>query len=76
MLRALTDWIVEVAHPWLFGVLERTTAPATVLGQHRALLAALEKRDPARAERAMEDQLLALRAALRVEGGGRPPRPV
>jgi DNA-binding GntR family transcriptional regulator len=40
--------------------------------QHEALLAAVEKGDPARAERAMKDHLLYLRDVLRMvdEGQG------
>jgi DNA-binding FadR family transcriptional regulator len=42
--------------------------------QHEALLAAIDKGDPARAERAMKDHLLYLRDVLRMvqaqDGGG------
>jgi len=62
---ALTDWIVEVAHPRLFEVIEAAVAPMTILEQHRALLAALEEGEPGQAERAMREHLLYLRDVLR-----------
>jgi DNA-binding FadR family transcriptional regulator len=40
--------------------------PSAVVEQHEALLAAIEKGDPARAERAMKDHLLYLRDVLRM----------
>ena len=82
MIQALTDWIFEVLQPSLIQVLEPAIVHSAILEQHEALLAAVEKGDPARAERAMKDHLLYLRDVLRmvreqseaalraVEGGG------
>ena len=39
---------------------------SAILEQHQSLLAAIEKGDPARAERAMKDHLLYLRDVLRM----------
>ena len=64
MIQALTDWIFEVAQPMLEVVLLPAITDADVLDQHRALVAAIEERDPARAERAMKDHLAYLRDAL------------
>ena len=64
MLEALIGWIFEVLHPSL----SKVVAPAIVnVGGHgaaRGAAAAIEKGDPARAERAMKDHLLYLRDVL------------
>jgi DNA-binding FadR family transcriptional regulator len=82
MVQALTDWIFEVVQPVLIEVLQPAVVQSAVAEQHQALLAAVEKGDPARAERAMKDHLLYLQDVLRmvreqsdstlraVEGGG------
>ena len=64
MVQALTDWILEVAQPWMIDVLGPAISPAAVLEQHWALLAAIEKGDSAAAERAMTDHLLYVRDRL------------
>ncbi len=66
MVQALTDWIFEVVQPSLIEVLEPAIVHSAVLEQHQALLAAVEKGDSARAERAMKDHLLYLRDVLRM----------
>jgi GntR family transcriptional repressor for pyruvate dehydrogenase complex len=66
MVQALTDWIFEVVQPSLIEVLEPAIVHSAILEQHQALLAAVEKGDPARAERAMKDHLLYLRDVLRM----------
>jgi GntR family transcriptional regulator, transcriptional repressor for pyruvate dehydrogenase complex len=64
MVQALTGWIFEVLQPSLIEVLHPAVVQSAVVEQHEALLAAVEKGDPARAERAMKDHLLYLRDVL------------
>jgi GntR family transcriptional repressor for pyruvate dehydrogenase complex len=64
MVQALTDWIFDVVQPLLIEVLQPAVVQSAVVEQHQALLAAVEKGDPARAERAMKDHLLYLRDVL------------
>jgi GntR family transcriptional regulator, transcriptional repressor for pyruvate dehydrogenase complex len=83
MVQALTDWIFEVVQPSLIEILQPAVVQSAIREQHQALLAAVEKGDPARAERAMKDHLLYLQDVLHmvreqsdgsvraVEGGGR-----
>jgi GntR family transcriptional repressor for pyruvate dehydrogenase complex len=66
MVQALTDWIFEVVQPKLVSELEPAIVHSAIVEQHQALLAAVEKGDPARAERAMKDHLLYLRDVLRM----------
>jgi GntR family transcriptional repressor for pyruvate dehydrogenase complex len=66
MLKALTDWIFEVVQPTLIETLQPAVVQSAILEQHQALLAAVEKGDPARAERAMKDHLLYLQDVLRM----------
>jgi GntR family transcriptional repressor for pyruvate dehydrogenase complex len=72
MIQALSEWIFEVLQPSLIEVLQPAIVHSAVLEQHQALLAAVEKGDPARAERAMKDHLLYVRDVLRMvrEQGG------
>jgi DNA-binding FadR family transcriptional regulator len=64
MAQALTSWVFDVLQPSLMDVLHGAVVQSAVLEQHEALLAAVEKGDPARAERAMRDHLLYLRDVL------------
>jgi GntR family transcriptional regulator, transcriptional repressor for pyruvate dehydrogenase complex len=64
MIQALTNWIFEVLQPSLVEVLEPAVVHSALVEQHQALVAAVEKGDPARAERAMKDHLLYLRDVL------------
>ncbi|MFL5869681.1 MAG: FadR/GntR family transcriptional regulator [Solirubrobacterales bacterium] len=64
MIQALTTWIFEVLQPSLVEVLEPAIVHSAIVEQHQALMAAVEKGDPARAERAMKDHLLYLRDVL------------
>jgi GntR family transcriptional regulator, transcriptional repressor for pyruvate dehydrogenase complex len=66
MLQALTGWVFEVVQPSLNDVLHGAIVQSAVIEQHEALLAAIEKGDAARAERAMKDHLLYLRDVLRM----------
>ena len=67
MVTALTEWIFEVLQPSLLEALRPAIVHAAVVDQHEALLAAIEKGDAARAERAMKDHLLYLRDLLAIE---------
>jgi GntR family transcriptional regulator, transcriptional repressor for pyruvate dehydrogenase complex len=64
MIQALTNWIFEVLQPSLIKVLEPAVVHTALIEQHEALVSAVEKGDPARAERAMKDHLLYLRDVL------------
>jgi GntR family transcriptional regulator, transcriptional repressor for pyruvate dehydrogenase complex len=66
MLQALTGWIFEVVQPSLNRAVEGAVVQSAIVEQHEALLQAIEKGDPARAERAMKDHLLYLRDVLRM----------
>ena len=71
MAEALTGWVFEVLQPSLMELLHGAVVQSAVVEQHQALLAAVEKGDPARAERAMKDHMLYLRDVLRmIEGDG------
>jgi GntR family transcriptional repressor for pyruvate dehydrogenase complex len=61
---ALIGWVVEVLQPSLVTMLHGAVLHSAVVEQHEALLAAIEKGDRARAERAMKDHLLYLRDVL------------
>ena len=60
MIQALTNWIFEVLQPSLIEVLQPAVVHSAIVEQHEALVSAVEKGDPARAERAMKDHLLYL----------------
>jgi GntR family transcriptional repressor for pyruvate dehydrogenase complex len=64
MIQALTNWIFEVLQPSLIEVLQPAVVHSALIEQHKALVSAVEKGDPARAERAMKDHLLYLRDVL------------
>jgi DNA-binding FadR family transcriptional regulator len=66
MIQALTDWIFDVVQPLLIEVLQPAVVRSAIVEQHQALLAAVQKGDPARAERAMKDHLLYLQDVLRM----------
>ena len=66
MVAALTAWIFDVVQPKLAEVLDEAIVSSAVVEQHEALLAAMEKGDAARAERAMKEHLLYLRDLLRL----------
>jgi GntR family transcriptional regulator, transcriptional repressor for pyruvate dehydrogenase complex len=78
MVQALTDWIFEVLQPSLIEIVQPAVVQSAIAEQHRTLLAAVEKGDPARAERAMKDHLLYLQDVLRMvrEQSGGPLRAV
>jgi GntR family transcriptional regulator, transcriptional repressor for pyruvate dehydrogenase complex len=66
MIQALTDWIFEVLQPSLIEVLQPAIVQSAILEHHQALLAAVERGDPVRAERTMKDHLLYLQDVLRM----------
>ena len=66
MLQALTGWVFEVVQPSVNSALHGAIVQAAIVEQHEALLAAIEKGDAPRAERAMKDHLLYLRDVLRM----------
>jgi GntR family transcriptional regulator, transcriptional repressor for pyruvate dehydrogenase complex len=66
MLQALTGWIFEVVQPSLNEAVDGAVVQSAIVEQHQALLAAIEKGDAPRAERAMKDHLLYLRDVLRM----------
>jgi DNA-binding FadR family transcriptional regulator len=69
MAEALIAWVFEVVQPMLVEVLNGAVVHSAVTEQHEALIAAIEKGDHARAERAMKDHLLYLRDVLRLVQG-------
>ena len=66
MVQALTDWIFEVLQPSLIEVLQPAIVQSAIHEHHQALLAAVERGDPVRAERTMKDHLLYLQDVLRM----------
>jgi GntR family transcriptional regulator, transcriptional repressor for pyruvate dehydrogenase complex len=66
MLQALTGWVFEVVQPSVNSALHGAIVQSAIVEQHETLLAAIEKGDAARAERAMKDHLLYLRDVLRM----------
>jgi GntR family transcriptional repressor for pyruvate dehydrogenase complex len=66
MIQALTGWIFEVLQPSLAEVLQPAIVQSAVVEHHGALLAAVERGDPVRAERVMRDHLLYLKDVLRM----------
>ena len=66
MLQALTGWVFEVVQPSVNDALHGAIVQSAIVEQHEALLAAIEKGDAPRAERAMKDHLLYLRDVLRM----------
>ena len=66
MVQAITDWVFEVLQPALMAVIGRAVVHSAVVEQHEALVAAIEKGDAPRAERAMKEHLLYLGDVLRM----------
>jgi GntR family transcriptional regulator, transcriptional repressor for pyruvate dehydrogenase complex len=66
MTQALTGWIFEVLQPSLAEVLRPAIVQSAIVEHHQALLAAVERGDPVRAERVMKDHLLYLKDVLRM----------
>lgn len=70
MAEALLGWVFEVLQPRLMEVLHGAVVQSAVVEQHEALLAAVERGDSARAERAMTDHLLYLQDVLGMVSDG------
>jgi GntR family transcriptional regulator, transcriptional repressor for pyruvate dehydrogenase complex len=66
MVQAFTDWVFEVLQPSLMEVIGTAIVQSAVVEQHEALIAAIEKGDAPRAERAMKEHLLYLSDVLRM----------
>jgi len=66
MVQAITDWVFEVLQPALMAVIGQAVVHSAVVEQHEALVAAIEKGDAPRAERAMKEHLLYLGDVLRM----------
>jgi GntR family transcriptional regulator, transcriptional repressor for pyruvate dehydrogenase complex len=66
MIQALTGWIFEVLQPSLADVLRPAIVQSAIVEHHQALLGAVERGDPIRAERIMKDHLLYLKDVLRM----------
>ncbi len=64
VLLALTGWILEVLQPALCARIGAALEPGAVLDQHRAILRAVRRRQPAAAERAMRAHVEYLSAVL------------
>jgi GntR family transcriptional repressor for pyruvate dehydrogenase complex len=66
MVQAFTAWVFEVLQPSLMEVIGHAIVASAVVEQHEALIAAIEKGDAPRAERAMKEHLLYLSDVLRM----------
>jgi GntR family transcriptional regulator, transcriptional repressor for pyruvate dehydrogenase complex len=66
MVQAFTDWVFEVLQPSLMEVIGEAVVQSAIVDQHEALIAAIEKGDAPRAERAMKEHLLYLGDVLRM----------
>jgi GntR family transcriptional repressor for pyruvate dehydrogenase complex len=66
MVQAFTDWVFEVLQPSLMKVIGSAVVQSALVEQHEALIAAIEKGDAPRAERAMKEHLLYLSDVLRM----------
>jgi DNA-binding FadR family transcriptional regulator len=64
LLRAFTRWILDVLQPSLVDHIGRAVSSADILDQHRAILRAVRRKQPAAAERAMRAHLDYLRDVL------------
>jgi DNA-binding FadR family transcriptional regulator len=60
MVQAFTEWVFEVLQPTLMEAIGDAIVHSAVVEQHEALIAAIEKGDAPRAERAMKEHLLYL----------------
>ena len=72
VVEAFMQWTLDVLQPSLTAIIEHAVVESAIVDQHEALLRALERGDPVRAERAMREHVEYLRDLLRVveEGDG------
>jgi DNA-binding FadR family transcriptional regulator len=66
MVQAFTDWVFEVLQPSLMEVIGEAVVESALVEHQEALIAAIEKGDAPRAERAMKEHLLYLSDVLRM----------
>jgi GntR family transcriptional repressor for pyruvate dehydrogenase complex len=72
LLRAFTSWTLDVLQPLLVARVGGTIDGEAILRQHRAIMRAIRRRQPAAAQRAMRRHLeYILERTLEVEGGRR-----
>jgi DNA-binding FadR family transcriptional regulator len=69
---AFTSWIVDVLQPRLAAEIEPAVVDEVIVEQHRELLRAIARGDPAAAERAMREHLVYLRDLVTAVSTGRP----
>jgi GntR family transcriptional repressor for pyruvate dehydrogenase complex len=60
ILQALSSWMFDVLQPSLMQALDQAVVRSALVEQHEALIAAIERGDAQRAERAMKDHVLYL----------------
>ena len=65
LLRALTDWILEVLHPTLVAHIAADVEVEAILAQHRAILRAVRRHQVSAAEKAMTAHISYLLEVLR-----------
>jgi GntR family transcriptional repressor for pyruvate dehydrogenase complex len=65
LLSAFASWTLDVLDPSLVAAIGDAVDPETMLGQHREILRAIRRRQPAGAERAMRRHLEYLRELVR-----------
>jgi DNA-binding FadR family transcriptional regulator len=65
LLRALTGWILEVLQPSLVAAIAGHVEADAILDQHRTILRAVRRRQPAAAQRAMQAHIAYLAEVLR-----------
>jgi GntR family transcriptional repressor for pyruvate dehydrogenase complex len=66
ILQALSCWMFDVLQPSLMQVLDQAVVRSELIEQHELLVAAIERADGPRAERAMKDHVLYLGDVLRL----------
>jgi GntR family transcriptional repressor for pyruvate dehydrogenase complex len=70
VVEAFMQWTLDVLQPSLTAIIEHAVVESAIVDQHEALLRALERGDPVRAERAMREHVEYVRDLLRVVEDG------
>lgn len=70
VVEAFMGWTFDVLQPSLKSVIAPAVHESEIVEQHAAILRALERHDPVRAERAMREHLDYIRDLVRAVGGG------
>lgn len=73
VVEAFMQWTFDILQPSLKAVIAPAVVESEILEQHEVILAALERRDPPLAERAMAEHLDYIRDLVRAVGGGDAP---